>query len=177
MARSPSGTLPAAARKRSHRKAGKGKAKPAARAAPKSRPVGRPASITPQLAEVILDRLAYQSVEQVFADPKMPERQTFYNHCKRDPTFFDASARARALRSLVEMDEAERSLVDAKPSDIPVIRERMQHARWKVSRMLAKYYGERLALSAPGGGPIQIQRIEMVIVDAGDGDSGTSAPD
>jgi hypothetical protein len=31
--------------------------------------------------------------------------------------------------------------------------------------------------SGPGGEPIQVKRIEMVIVDAGDGDSGTSAPD
>jgi hypothetical protein len=156
MARSPAKPRPDAAPKRSPRKAGKGKPD-AAPTTPKRRPVGRPASITPQLAEVILDRLACQSVEQVFTDPKMPDRATFYNHCKHSPEFFDASARARALRALVELDEAERSLADAKPSDIPVVRERMQHARWKVSRMLAKYYGERLALSAPDGGPIPVE--------------------
>jgi hypothetical protein len=109
--------------------------------------IGRPSAISPELEEIILDKLAAESVESVFADHAMPDKATFYNHCKRSPSFFDASARARALRALVELDEAEKELAVATPANVPVIRERMQHARWKVSRMLAKYYGDRVEIS------------------------------
>lgn len=136
---------------------------------------GRPESIPPELEQVILERLAREPVSQVFADPSLPERQTFYNHCRRSPEFFDASARARALRALVELDEAEQALlvcgVKATGAEVAILRERLHHARWKVSRMLSRYYGDKVALTGENGGPVAFQRIERVIVDPQEGKS------
>lgn len=128
--------------------------------------VGRPEAITPEVEEIILQRLAYQSVHEVFKDESLPTRQTFYNHCRAHADFFDASARMRAYRSLVELDEAEKKLEEANREDIAVTREQMHHARWKVSRMLKQYYSDR-AIDADGA---EMYKIRVERVDKGDDD-------
>lgn len=114
---------------------------------------GRPTKYNEELAAEIISRLAREPIAVVFADPKLPDRQTYYNWLLEHQTFFDSAARARAIAALRELDEAEDNLReegDKKPdaSNIPLLRERLQHQRWKVSKLLPKSYGDKLAVEA-----------------------------
>jgi hypothetical protein len=111
--------------------------------------MGRPTKFNAALGRKILERLCREPITKVFADPSLPSRQTFYNWLLNDPAFFDDSTRARAIAALRELDEAEDWMSKAEDKDagevnVSLLRERLQHCRWKVSKLLPKTYGERV---------------------------------
>jgi hypothetical protein len=132
---------------------------------------GRPSKYTPELADEVCRRIAVDPITTVFADPKMPSRQTFYNWLLEHADFFDVSARARAIAAFRRLDKAEQDLDEADgETNIALLREKLQHARWTISKLWPRHYGDKVAheVTGPGGRPL-IDRVEVVLVDGRDG--------
>lgn len=135
--------------------------------------MARPTKMTPKLVDTICERLAVEPINRVFADPKLPTKQTYYNWIQKDAKFFDRSARARAIAALREMDEMEAKFDELEQREytgveVQLLRERLHHHRWKVSKLLPKTYGDKVSheLTGADGGPVEsLQRIEVVVVD------------
>lgn len=116
-------------------------------------PAGRPTKLTPELAQKLCDALghmpAYQACEHVGID-----NQTLYNWAQKDAEFFGNSARARAIFALRQLDEGEQLLADGvEPKEVPLMRERLHHYRWKCARLLKGIFSERQEVTGADGGP------------------------
>lgn len=119
-------------------------------------PGGRPTKYTKELAEKLCGYLAvmpaYKACEKAGID-----RNTLYNWGRRHEQFFRDSAQARAQFALRQLDEAEQLLKDGcEPKEVALLRERMQHYRWKASRLLRAMFSERQEISGPDGAPVGV---------------------
>lgn len=72
--------------------------------------------------------------------------------------FSERSLRARERGCDAIVDEAQDRLDHADNSNVSVVREQVQHMRWRASKLAPRRYGDRagLELSGPGGGPVVI---------------------
>lgn len=128
-------------------------------------------------AKMILDCLGIDEICRRITDL---ETMTFIAHdvgvsigtlCSWIDSDVERSARARESRTRTARmwdEKATKGIEDAKDTfELAKAKEIAHHYRWRASKIAPRDYGDRLdaTLSAPSGGPVQIERIERVIVD------------
>lgn len=152
--------------------------KPAKKAAPVKK-IGRPTVFTQKIFEVICTRLADgEPLRAICRDPGMPSYRTVYKWKEEDADLNARIARAReaGFDALAEQclaiadDETHDWQLSKKgvvTNEVAIGRARLQvETRLKLlAKWSPKKYGDKVALTGDGGGPIQaetVTRIELV---------------
>ena len=133
---------------------------------PSSRKVGRPSIRTPENAKAVCDLIASgNSLRQIGKIKGMPSKPAIVEWLNEDETFAAQYARARAEQADHQFDEIQEisdevpPLVDGKMDSAFVAwqRNRVDVRKWRMSKLLPKKYGDKLALTDPTGeGPLQV---------------------
>jgi len=132
--------------------------------------MSRPSDYSDDLAERICAGLMDgQSLRRVCADEDMPDRRTIYRWMQSIPDFATKCAHARVIQA----DAIEEDMADIEDRtlcgelDPAAARAVLSSKQWRASKLAPKKYGEKLhaELTGAGGGPMQFQRIERVVVD------------
>ena len=112
---------------------------------------GRPSTFTPKLAERVLEQVAQgKFIVDIGGVRGLPAWQTIYGWADRRSEFAKALARAHEDGAHALLAQAERLLEGATRDTIQVVRERVQHIRWRVSRLNPAAYGDRSELRVSG---------------------------
>lgn len=158
---------------------------------------GRPSDFTAELAAKICEALADgKTLREVCRADDMPSETTVRRWALEDREGFSAQyARAREIGYQAMADELlevaddgrndwmERQGEDDKSAyvlngeHVQRSRLRVDTRKWLLSKALPKVYGDKVTQehTGPGGGPVQVERIERVIVDPANTD-GKSVP-
>lgn len=149
--------------------------------------MARPTIFTEELADAICERLAAgESLVRICAGDGFPSETTVYRWLQTNPAFRDKYAQAREVQAERMADEILEIADDASNDwmvrytngggDAPgwalngehVQRSRLRidSRKWLMSKMLPKKYGDKVQqeLTGADGGPVQIDRVERVIV-------------
>ena len=147
---------------------------------------GRPSDYTQETADIICDRLADgESLRGICRDEHMPSKTSVFRWLAVNEAFRDQYARAREAQAdhladeILEIsddgsnDWMERTGKDQEPGwvlngeHVQRSRLRVDSRKWFASKVAPKKYGEKVQQEVTGanGGPVQVQRIERVIVD------------
>lgn len=153
---------------------------------------GRPSDYTGDIVTEICGRLANgQSLREICANEDMPGKSTVFQWLAAHAEFADQYARARAAQiehwadeiveiaddgtnDWIERQNSDGSTYEAVNSDhINRSRLRVDTRKWLMSKLAAKKYGDKVTqeVTGPNGGPVQLERIERVIVDPQNTDS------
>lgn len=163
--------LPKTAKKKvSKKKAAKRKTK---------KKIGRPSIYTQRLANTICRRMAEgESLREVCRDPKMPARSTVMLWAVENEKFSDQYAKARELLLEHWADEIldiaddgsndweERQnkkgelIIALNHEHVSRSRLRFDARRWLMSKLAPKKYGDKIALTDPDGGPLQVSIVD-----------------
>ena len=128
----------------------KGKRKPSP---PANRP-GRPTLYTDEIAEAICQGIADgKSLRTVCEDENLPSRETVRRWLRDNESFRGQYARAREEQADYYADDIV-EIADTE-SDPQKARVRIDARKWTASKLKPKKYGDRVAVTGPGGGPIQ----------------------
>lgn len=151
---------------------------------------GRPTLFTQELFDAICGRIAAgESLRSVCRDEAMPAHSTFLLWTSRDEALSDQYAQARDARADLIFDEmleiadtpevGQKTVSKATGLEITEAdmiehrRLRVDTRKWILSRMAPKKYGDKVTQEHTGvdGGPVQIEKIERVIVRPANRDS------
>lgn len=153
---------------------------------------GRPSDYTAELAAEICGRIASgESLREICAGEDKPDKSTVFRWIAARDDFRDQYARARESQiehwadEIVEIaddgtnDWIERANPDGSSYDVVHTehinrsRLRVDTRKWLMSKLAAKKYGDKVTqeVTGPNGGPVQLQRIERVIIDPQNTDS------
>jgi hypothetical protein len=162
--------------------------KPAKKAAPVKK-IGRPSKFTQALADKICERVASgESLRKVCATPGYPHMSNVLRWLAEEEkaAFREQYTRAREAQAdamaedLMELHEKAwvPVLVGGKPlmvkgeplmtvdkASVAAVRLEAENKKWLMGKLKPKKYGDKVALTGDGGGPIQAQtvtRIELV---------------
>jgi hypothetical protein len=146
-------------------------------------PAGRPTDYCQELADAICERIANgESLRHICSGPEMPNRASVFRWLGLHKEFSDLYARAKEeaaelfAEEIVEIaDEREGKAIMADGAEVAVVfdstavarnRLRVDARKWVAAKLKPRKYGERVAqeISGPNGGPVQITRVERVIV-------------
>ncbi len=111
---------------------------------------GRPSTYTDDLAERVLEQVAQGSFLVDLEGADMPAYRTIYGWADTRPDFSKALARAHTDGAHALLAKAEKLLEEATRDTIQVVRERVAHIRWRVSRLNPGAYGDRSELRVSG---------------------------
>ncbi len=111
---------------------------------------GRPSSYTDELAERVLEQVAQGRFLVDLEGADMPAYRTIWGWADTRPDFSKALARAHTDGSHALLVKAETLLEEATRDTIQVVRERVAHIRWRVSRLNPAAYGDRSELRVSG---------------------------
>ena len=109
-------------------------------------PAGRPSSYTPEIAEIILQRLESESLEQICSDPDLPSRWSIYRWQDAHAQFATDCARARKrqaaaceekVRAIAEKCEA--GEINPKAAGVAI-----SAHQWRAKVIDPKQYGDRI---------------------------------
>lgn len=117
---------------------------------PSPRKTGRPSAYTPELAERVLDHVANGGFIVDIGGDGLPNWRSIYRWADARSEFRQALARAHADGAHALLVKAEKLLENATRDDIQVVRERVAHIRWRVSRLNPAAYGDRSELRVSG---------------------------
>lgn len=127
--------------------------------------MARPSEYTQETAERICVLLAEgKSLRAVCKVEGMPDRETVRRWLDTHESFAAKYAHARDL-GLDERAEKLREDI-AEETDLQRARLIFDYEKWFLSKLAPKKYGEKVTqeLTGEGGGPVQIARVERVIV-------------
>lgn len=131
--------------------------------------VGRPSIFSEAVADAICEWLLEgKSLRWICGQDDMPSRATVLRWQGSNPDFEAKCARAREMQAdLMDdliLDTAENCTAETAQAD----RVKIAAYQWRAEKLKPKKYGTRsqVELSGPDGAPVQVQRIERVIVDA-----------
>lgn len=149
-------------------------------------PAGRPSDYNTETTAAICIRLGLgESLREICRDEDMPDKSTVMRWLAAHKEFRDQYASAREAQAdyyaeeIIEIsddgtnDWMERQRTDGSTEEVEnkeVLarsRLRVDTRKWLMARMAPKKYGDKVTQehTGPGGGPVQVQRIERVIVD------------
>lgn len=147
---------------------------------------GRPSDYSVEITTAICVRLGLgESLREICRDDEMPDKSTVMRWLASHAEFRDQYASAREAQAdyyaeeIIEIsddgtnDWMERQRGDGETEEVEnkdVLarsRLRVDTRKWLMARMAPKKYGDKVTQehTGPDGGPVQIQRIERVIVD------------
>jgi hypothetical protein len=142
---------------------------------------GRPSIFSQELADTICERLADgESLRRICEDETMPAKSTVFRWLAADKSFQDQYTRAREVQADswaddildISDDGANDTYTDGDGNErtnqdvIARSRLRVDTRKWLMARMAPKKYGDKITQEVTGsdGGPVQVQKIERVIV-------------
>jgi hypothetical protein len=117
--------------------------------------MGRPSEFTPELANLICERIADgESLRAICDADDMPDRSTVRRWLSQQPEFRSQYAHAREEQADFY---AEKIVDDAMASsDAAIGRLRMDALKWAASKLAPKRYGDKVQLGGdPDGEPIK----------------------
>lgn len=125
--------------------------------APPKAPMGRPSLFSEELADTICDRLMEgRSLRSICDDDDMPHRITIIRWMGQNEAFATKCARARALQADL-MDDMILDVANACTNETALAdRVRISAYQWRASKLEPTVYGEKMAHTGAGGGPIEI---------------------
>jgi hypothetical protein len=146
---------------------------------------GRPSDYSPEVTTAICVRLGLgESLREICRDEDMPSKTTVMRWLAAHAEFRDQYASAREAQAdyyaeeIIEIsDDGSNDWMLRKQGDdetevenkevLARSRLRVDTRKWLMARMAPKKYGDKVVQehTGPGGGPVQVQRIERVIVD------------
>jgi hypothetical protein len=149
--------------------------------------MARPTIFSEELADAICERLASgESLVRICGGDDFPSETTVYRWLQTDLAFRDKYAKAREVQAERMADEILEIADDASNDwmtrfangggeapgwtlngeHVQRSRLRIDSRKWLMSKMLPKKYGDKLTQEVTGseGGPVQITRVERVIV-------------
>jgi hypothetical protein len=147
--------------------------------------MGRPSDYSPETGLSICAELSVgKSLRQICSADEMPDRSTVFRWLEKHREFRDQYARAREAQTEYWADEILEIADDGSndwmerqrhngESETVVDHEHINRSRlrvdsrkWLMSKLAPKKYGDKVDLQHTGadGGPVQIERIERVIV-------------
>lgn len=149
--------------------------------------MARPSDYTPEIADIICGRLAEgESLRAVCETEDLPDKSTVFRWLASKPEFRDQYARAREIQAETLVDEILEISDDARNDYMAALGEgedtlayrlngehvqrsrlRVDSRKWFASKVAPKKYGDKVTqeVTGPEGGPVQLQRIERVIID------------
>ena len=138
---------------------------------------GRPTIFSDKIADEICGRLAngesLRSICSPDRDDFMPAIGTVLRWVGENDEFRDHYARAREIQAETLADAIVSIADDVTPDPSAVAKARLQvdSRKWVASKLLPKKYGDKITQEHTGadGGPVQVQRIERVVVDPNEG--------
>lgn len=147
--------------------------------------MGRPSEFTQEIADVICERIASGvSLRSIVEADDMPAASTVFKWLSERETFSEQYARAREAQADALFDEM-LDIADDARNDWMVSRGedeneawrlngehiqrsklRLEARKWMASKLQPKKYGDKVTNEHTGadGGPIQVSRVERVIV-------------
>lgn len=131
--------------------------------------LGRPTDYSPELAADICSRLASgSSLRAICALEAMPCMSSVFLWLTKYPDFSDNYAKAQKERSSAMFEEMFEigDEVKADPAEVSKAKLRVDTRKWALARMDPKKYGDKITqeVTGPDGGPVQVQKIERVVV-------------
>ncbi|HEY8006039.1 MAG TPA: hypothetical protein VIE66_04380 [Methylocella sp.] len=123
--------------------------------------IGRPTVVTPEIAAEILNRLSEgELMVDILAAPGMPSRTSLRRLCERDETFRMAYAGAREDQACAMAEAALKICERATAENAQVARLRFDAARWMVSKIMPRLFGDKVTAEVTGadGGPVLVDR-------------------
>lgn len=129
---------------------------------------GRPTTYNADTAALICARLAGgEPITRICRDPDMPALQTHYRWIAAHPEYSEQYMRAREDQA----DTLAAEIIDiadqSAPEGVQTARLRVDARKWYAGKLRPKVYGDKVQTELTGkdGGPVEISRIERVIVD------------
>lgn len=133
--------------------------------------MGRPSAYTEDLADMICDRIAEgESLRAICDDRDLPNWRTVFRWLESDASFASKYARAREFQAEV-MDAKILAVAEGCTNDTALAdRVKIGAFQWRASKLAPKRYGDKVQaeISGPGGGPVEITRVERVVVNPSD---------
>lgn len=131
---------------------------------------GRPTLYSPELAADICEKLASgSSLRAICASDTMPCMSSVFLWMTKNPDFSENYARAQKERSSAMFEEMLEigDDVAADAAEVSKAKLRVDTRKWALSRMDPKRFGDKVTNEhvGPDGGPVQVQKIERVIVE------------
>ena len=137
--------------------------------------MARPSSYTEETADILCEEIAQgAALYRLCAEhDDLPAERTVYLWLEKYPEFVQKYTRARDRQQDRESDHII-EIADTDP-DPQRARVRIDARKWRASKLAPKKYGDKVenTFQGPGGGPIEVARIERIIVDG----PGRNAPD
>lgn len=133
--------------------------------------VGRPTDAPlddPAVVDAICARLiGGEGLKGICKSDGMPAVSTVYLRMANDEEFRNRIARAREAQQDALIDDTVDMADAATVEDHQVVKLRIWARQWRAAKLAPKRYGDKVeaTLQGPNGGPVQFERIEMVVVD------------
>lgn len=123
---------------------------------------GRPTDYSPELAEIICERLVSgESLRAIARDPGMPDKTTMLRWLNKHEEFRTHYAQARDLQAEGDFDDMEELAATATPETVQIVKLQIDTRKWVLSRKAPKKYGDKISqeISGPNGSPIQTEEV------------------
>lgn len=128
-----------------------------------ARPIGRPSTYTPEMANRICEALTEgRTLRSLIAsDEGIPGFGTIFRWLEAHADFREQYTRARAVQADVLADEI--MDVGRRHDDPQAARVRVDALKWAASKIAPKKYGERVSheLTGGDGGPVQLAAVPL----------------
>lgn len=141
-----------------------------------TKPTGRPSDYSEDLVDRICERIANgESLRSICEDDDMPSKTSVFNWLAKHEAFLTKYARAREAQAEALADEmidiadnGTNDWMEKRSADGEVIgwQEngealrrsdlRIKTRQWVASKLLPKKYGDKVAVTDPEGGPLQV---------------------
>jgi hypothetical protein len=133
---------------------------------------GRPSKWNDELKEEVIKRITSgEPVNEIFRDPHLPSKPTFYYEMAKDAQFLTAITRARKAGAGAQFDEFVALADQADKENFNAIKVRLWARTWVLGRIDPALYGEKqLVTGADGEGPVQFQ-VRSILDEKPKGDS------
>lgn len=130
---------------------------------------GRPSSFTQEIADALCEAIVesdYGLEEVCNSDERFPSARTVFRWlaAEENDAFRQQYARAKVEQSHIQAGRGVRDALQAK--DASLGRLAFDARKWHAAKLNMKEYGDKQAITGPDGtGPVQVERIERVIID------------
>jgi hypothetical protein len=126
-------------------------------------PGGRPSDYTPEVAELICQRLACgESLNKICKETGFPDISTVFRWLQQREEFRDKYARAREAQMDAMAEEILTIADKGKPDEANWLKLRVDTRKWLMSKLAPKKYGDRTVLAGDKDAPLGVQLIHSI---------------
>jgi hypothetical protein len=126
-------------------------------------PGGRPSDYTPEVAELICQRLLEgESLNMIVKDENMPGNGTVFRWLAQHEEFREKYARAREAQMDAMAEEILNIADDGEPEQANWLKLRVDTRKWLMSKLAPKKYGDRTTLAGDPNAPLGVQLIHSI---------------